>query len=177
MKTLRAFCTLVAMVVFASSATAQEGDTDLEWLMVIQGEVTTVDDGALTMAVPPTAIVFTDRPARQAAVIGLSAFIESAWAGDGTFRTDPPNAALVDETNSTIAIIVITDMQFADGMLTLSVTILEGSLLSSGQTIALTIDAIPTPVNGQITDAVTQANTKVLGDAPAEAMGNVYIPG
>ncbi|MAZ34213.1 MAG: RebB like protein, partial [Thalassospira sp.] len=26
--------------------------------------------------------------------------------------------------------------------------------------------AIPTPVNGQITDAVTQANVKVLGDAP-----------
>lgn len=34
--------------------------------------------------------------------------------------------------------------------------------------------AIPTPVNGQITDAVTQANVKVLGDAPAQAMGTVY---
>jgi hypothetical protein len=30
--------------------------------------------------------------------------------------------------------------------------------------------AIPAPVNGQITDAVTQANVKVLGDAPAMAM-------
>lgn len=29
-------------------------------------------------------------------------------------------------------------------------------------------------VNNQITDAVTQANTKVLGDAPAIAMGNIY---
>ncbi|MCJ9429359.1 RebB family R body protein [Kordiimonas marina] len=34
--------------------------------------------------------------------------------------------------------------------------------------------AIPTPVNGQITDAVTQANVKVLGDAPAMAMGALY---
>ncbi len=34
--------------------------------------------------------------------------------------------------------------------------------------------AIPTPVNGQITDAVTQANVKVLGDAPAMAMGAVF---
>ena len=33
--------------------------------------------------------------------------------------------------------------------------------------------AIPTPVNGQITDAVTQANVKVLGDAPAMAMGAI----
>jgi hypothetical protein len=29
-------------------------------------------------------------------------------------------------------------------------------------------------VNSQITDSVTQANTKVLGDAPAVAMGNLY---
>ena len=34
--------------------------------------------------------------------------------------------------------------------------------------------AFPTFVNDQITDSVTQANTKVLGDAPAIAMGNLY---
>jgi hypothetical protein len=34
--------------------------------------------------------------------------------------------------------------------------------------------ALPTPVNGQITDAVTQANVKVLGDAPAMAMGAIF---
>ena len=34
--------------------------------------------------------------------------------------------------------------------------------------------AFPTAVNSQITDAVTQANVKVLGDAPAMAMANLY---
>jgi hypothetical protein len=34
--------------------------------------------------------------------------------------------------------------------------------------------AIPTPLNGQITDAVTQVGVKVLADAPAVAMGNLY---
>ncbi|MCZ6522270.1 MAG: RebB family R body protein [Alphaproteobacteria bacterium] len=34
--------------------------------------------------------------------------------------------------------------------------------------------AIPTAVNGQITDAVTQSNVKVLGDAPAMAMGTIF---
>ena len=34
--------------------------------------------------------------------------------------------------------------------------------------------AFPTSLNDQITDSVTQANTKVLGDAPAIAMGNLY---
>lgn len=31
-----------------------------------------------------------------------------------------------------------------------------------------------TAVNGQITDAVTQANLKVLGEAPAMALANLY---
>lgn len=34
--------------------------------------------------------------------------------------------------------------------------------------------AFPTAVNDQITDSVTQANVKVLGDAPAIAMGNLF---
>ncbi|MBS7564765.1 RebB family R body protein [Mucilaginibacter sp. Bleaf8] len=33
--------------------------------------------------------------------------------------------------------------------------------------------AFPTAVNSQITDSVTQANTQVLGLAPATAMGNL----
>jgi hypothetical protein len=34
--------------------------------------------------------------------------------------------------------------------------------------------AFPTAVNDQITDSVTQANTEVLGHAPAIALGNLY---
>lgn len=34
--------------------------------------------------------------------------------------------------------------------------------------------AIPTPVNGQITDSVTQNNLSVVGSAPAQAMGLLY---
>ncbi|MEX0299097.1 MAG: RebB family R body protein [Kordiimonas sp.] len=34
--------------------------------------------------------------------------------------------------------------------------------------------AMPTPVNGQITDAVTQTNVTVLSEAPSTAMGSVY---
>lgn len=34
--------------------------------------------------------------------------------------------------------------------------------------------AFPTSVNSQITDSVTQANVKVLAEAPAMAMGTLY---
>lgn len=36
------------------------------------------------------------------------------------------------------------------------------------------VESGSTTVNSQITDAVTQANVKVLGEAPAMAMGTVY---
>jgi len=35
--------------------------------------------------------------------------------------------------------------------------------------------SFPTAINSQITDSVTQVNTKVLGDAPAQSMGNFMI--
>lgn len=34
--------------------------------------------------------------------------------------------------------------------------------------------AFPTAVNSQITDSIAQANVKVLGNAPAIALGNLY---
>ena len=35
--------------------------------------------------------------------------------------------------------------------------------------------AFPTAVNSQITDSVSQVNTKVLGDSPALSMGNLFV--
>jgi len=35
---------------------------------------------------------------------------------------------------------------------------------------------MPNTVDGSITDSVTQVNTKVLGDTPAMAMGNLMMP-
>ncbi len=34
--------------------------------------------------------------------------------------------------------------------------------------------AFPTSVNDQVTDAVTQSNVKVVGEAPAMALGTIY---
>jgi hypothetical protein len=35
--------------------------------------------------------------------------------------------------------------------------------------------AYPTAVNNQITDSITQANTKVLGDSPAISLGEFFV--
>jgi len=35
--------------------------------------------------------------------------------------------------------------------------------------------AYPTAINNQITDSITQVNTKVLGDSPAMSMGEFFV--
>ena len=35
--------------------------------------------------------------------------------------------------------------------------------------------AFPTAVNDQVTDSITQVNTKVLGDSPALSLGNLFV--
>jgi len=54
-------------------------------------------------------------------------------------------------------------------------TVLAVSTIIAGNFLSLQAQAeYPTSVNSQITDSVTQANVKVLGDAPARALGNLY---
>jgi len=35
--------------------------------------------------------------------------------------------------------------------------------------------AFPTAMNSQVTDSITQVNTKVLGDSPAISLGELYV--
>lgn len=53
----------------------------------------------------------------------------------------------------------------------LAIALIPASAVSSA---AASSAASNTDVNSQVTDAVTQANVKVVGDAPAMAMGNIY---
>lgn len=147
---------LIAVVSFLAACSGNDDGNDVSWLLVLQGTVAETGDTVLTLRTADTGIVFSDRPERQAHLIDLAAFVGTAWSEDGILRTDPPNASLVDESNNTIAVVTVIDAAMTDGMLTLIVEIVEGNLPAVGDEIGLTIDAFPTPVNGQITDAVTQ---------------------
>lgn len=165
---------LTAFLLVASLPASAQDSAEIEWLMVVQGQVIAVDGEAMTLAAPPSAIVFTDRPVRRVGLVEIASFAETAWSAGGGFASDPPNASLIDEATGAIAIVTISDMSYEAGVLSLSVTLLSGELPTADAHVALTIDAIPTPVNGQITDSVTQSNVKVLGEAPAEAVGVLY---
>lgn len=137
----------------AAEDTAQVADNaEASWLFVIQGEVTAIADGTLTMSVPHSVVAFTDRPERQTQLMGVGAFVDGAWAEGGAFRSDPPNASLIDEANRQIDVVEILGMVLDGDSLTVTYRELNGGAPVVGDFVALTIDAIPTAVNGQVTD-------------------------
>jgi hypothetical protein len=133
-----------------------------DWLVVVQGEVEAVNPGTMTLAVPPTALTFTDRPQRLVRFVDLERFLTAAWSEGGDLARDPPNASLVNEADNEVNVIEITGMKVDGGLLSVSYSLLEGEAPEAGDRIALTIDAFPTQVNGQITDIVgTYANDQM----------------
>lgn len=132
---------VLVTVLSATAANAQVAPPpEPLWLVVIQGEVTETAPGRITLAVPSTALAFTDRPMREVRFVDLATLVAAAWGEGGLFRIDPPNAALVDETAGEIAILTIGNAVLSDGLLVLDVLILEGATAAIGDRVAITID-------------------------------------
>lgn len=122
--------------------------------------------------------IFTDRPTRLTGEMPVHEFL-ALWHGGG-FGSDPPNAAVLMDGETVAMELDRAVYDPATQRIAFAVDRLDtaegapGDLLpvgTSGET-TLFIDAIG--VNPQVTDPVTQANVKVLGDAPTQAMGSLY---
>lgn len=135
-------------------------------------------------SVDPDVTVFADRPKRLAGELRPDELL-ALWHG-GAFGQDPPNAAVVfgddvvsvellgalhDPATATI-LFVLGELDDLDGAP--APRLPEGTLGA----VTLFVDGTELPdggvVNTQITDSVTQTNVKVLGQAPAVAMGNLF---
>ncbi len=125
----------------------------------------------------PLVLYFSDRPNRFTGHMTKKSFFKLWNDGVESFKNEPPNAVLSilnDENVNNIVVELFSPV--VDGCTwKYTVKILSGNLPKTFSSSSLFIDAFPTAVNSQITDSVTQTNTKVLGDAPAVATGNLYI--
>lgn len=144
------------------------------------GRTTAVDQVLRLRGVHDEVTVFTDRPRRLAGQLTPVEFA-ALWHG-GAFGSDPPNAAVVLDGEVVAVELSAAVLDPTRSVLLLAVERLErrdgapAGLLPEGEfeSVALFVDAFPTEVNGQVTDAVTQTNVKVLSAAPATAMGQLY---
>lgn len=124
----------------------------------------------------PLLLFFGERPSRISGHLTVHAFLELWDNGKDSFKNIPPNAALSILTHDAVtnAIVELFSPAFRNGVFTYQIKVLSGAIPHRFHAASLFIDAFPTSVNDQITDAITQTNVKVLGDAPAMAMGNLF---
>ena len=126
----------------ACASTSGSGATP-SYLFVQNAQQATLKDGRLTLSeVSPRAVVFSDRPERQAGHISNLSLLK-AWDGkDAAFSKDPPNATLAvfNEEKAVDVVVVLRNPQ-RDGMtLTYDVTVLEGPATVAGGPAVLFID-------------------------------------
>ena len=112
----------------------------LSWLAVVHRQVTDATDDRLTLDTGTSGVAFTDRPERAVRLFDIPTWVELAWAEDGSFVADPPNASLVDETENAIAIVEIAGASWVDEDLQVNVTYLGGEPPAVGDSVALTVD-------------------------------------
>jgi hypothetical protein len=155
---------------------AEAADDSVDWLFLHTAERMRVEGDDLVLEGAPGFVqAFSDRPHRLAAALPVDGFIALWSPVPGGFGDVPPNAGLtwVDETGMHVTEVELLDLRRDGERLVYRFRPLRTPPRDGAQ-VSVFIDAFPTAVNAQITDSVTQANVKVLGDAPAVAMGNLY---
>jgi hypothetical protein len=113
----------------------------------------------------PLILYFSDRPQRLAGHMTVKRFLRLWEEGRDSFGKNPPNAVLsvLDDRGVENVVVELLSPSVAEGVWRYKVKVLSGKVPAAFGAASLFIDAFP-----------AQANTKVLGDAPAMAMGNLY---
>ena len=182
------------LILFLSIVTTQsysqglpEGCPDLLFVQSIENA--SVENSILKLnEASDLVLYFSERPNRLSGHMTLKRFLKLWEDGKDDFSKNPPNAVLSILSDSTCKNVVLELLQpeIQDNVLCYPIKVLSGTMPATFEDASLFIDAFPTSVNcvnsinsvnslnSQITDAVTQANVKVLGDAPVVAMGSLY---
>jgi len=149
------------------STSSWDGEETADLLFIQSASSGSLKDGLLTLEGALHTVFFSERPGRivgEMTNVQFLAFWEDA--GGDSFEADPPNAALeIGVTGETVILELIGPPEISGTQVAYPVRILQGEDDLAFGTAALFIDSIPTPVNGQITDSVTQAFAKPIDDA------------
>ena len=175
------------LVVVTAQGFAQELPEGCPDLLFVQSiENASFENGTLKLnEASDLVLYFSERPNRLSGHMTLNRFLKLWEDGKNDFSKNPPNAVLSILSDSTCQNVVLELLspKMQDDVLCYSTKVLSGTVPTTFTDASLFIDAFPTSVNSvnsinsinsQITDAVTQTNVKVLGEAPVVAMGSLF---
>ncbi|MCY6381215.1 hypothetical protein [Hoeflea prorocentri] len=114
------------------------------YLYVQQAGALEFKDGTLSLTnLAPSTFYFSDRPVREAGHVPHDVFVEM-WSdsGEGSFKSDPPNAAIAVaglETEEPLVVELLTATLNGEGM-TFTVNVNSGSIPAEAKDVALFVD-------------------------------------
>lgn len=120
-------------------------------LIVLNSRAASLQGLTLTLSgVSPNAIIFADRPTREAGHVLMTTLLEEWGASnDASFRKDPPNATVSvfskDASSVKDAVVVLKSPKLQGDNLTFDVEVLEGSLDGADGAAAVFVDIIGMP--------------------------------
>lgn len=127
------FAIAAATVTLATGVSAEAADdksAPISVLFVQHAEKATLADNTLTLeGADKTVIIFTDRPHRAAATIPVTELVKTWNEGADSFASDPPNAALVGESDDgkPVSLIVeISQPALSESAISYQYTVIEG---------------------------------------------------
>jgi hypothetical protein len=141
-------------------------------MIAMNGDFTTESIGGRTYLLiesPSDTKLFTERPVRSALPVTPETVV-AMWPMFGFTDVPPNSAVMVDGEPPVIVTLNNPAWTTKDAI---RIEVVDGAKITIDGPGSVVIDA-SNPVNGQVTDSITQANTKILGDAPAQAMGGLY---
>lgn len=150
-------------------------DDGPQYLFVQNSAAVKVNGSILTMKdVTPSTLFFSDRPFRIAGHMATEDFVANWGTGEGSFASDPPNAALsvFHDSGVTDVVVVLTNPRLRGKDLLYDVEVLQGDLPARGGPSALFIDVIGRPLTPVSVGGVhrrTRRRAVVVGETAAGA--------
>jgi hypothetical protein len=162
----------VVIVTGCSSTNSSSGENSPPWMIALNADISTEKIGESTYLLlddPQGTRLFSERPDRVSFPVSPETVV-ALWQQFG-FIEVPPNAAIFSQGNEP-TIVALTDPAWTDNE-SIRIRVVEPSNISITGPSSIVIDA-SNPVSSQVTDAITQSNVKVLGEASAITMGQLY---
>ncbi len=129
------------------------------FLYVVSAEAAEFDGDVLTLIDAPSVLYFSDRPKRVTGHMDPESWLENWELGPGSFAEVPPNAVLVAGAPVLHELVVeLLDTSVEGGDLRFRFEVLDGEVPTERLAPASLFIDSGVPVNGQITDSVTQSN-------------------
>lgn len=134
---------LLAGIVFSSAAAV--ADEQKSWLFMEVADTASLENGKLVLkGIDDQIVLFTDRPYRDTMSMPVDAIVKNWGAGEDSFASDPPNAALTGTSGGKQVglIVTLSNPSLENGDLQFDYQTLNGTEVAHLESVTMVVDSV-----------------------------------